>query len=110
MSRPAGKQVAPPPLQAVTANRLADGAVVFLTAASGWSVRLADAALADTPDAAAALLAAGEAAQAASVVVGPYLFAVRRDGVGIAAISLRERIRAEGPTTAAGRTLPPASV
>ena len=51
--------------QAVTANRLRDGLVVFLTADGGWSEGVGDAARADDDDAAATLLATAEAASEA---------------------------------------------
>lgn len=88
--------------QVVTANRLADGRVVFLTAAGGFSPDIAAAAVADDDAAAQALLAMAEAAEAACRIVGPYLIEVRRDGGHVEAVHMREAIRARGPTVAYG--------
>jgi len=88
-----------PSPQVMTANRLSDGAVVYLTLSHTWSDRIADA----HPSAEAAEIAGFEATAAEAVrtrqVVGPYLFAVAvaADG-GPAPLGQRERIRAAGPT------------
>jgi hypothetical protein len=84
--------------QALTANRLADGEVVFLTRSGLWSVSVDEAALAQEPDAVKALEARGREAEAANIVTGSYLFeAERRDG-RVRAAHIRERIRTLGPT------------
>ena len=83
--------------QIVTANRLADGAVVFRTAAGGWSTRVVDAALVEGANAAAAL-EAGQADARRQVVVGPYLADAVAGPDGPEPVELRERIRAQGPT------------
>ena len=83
-------------MQVVTANRLRDGAVVYCSA-TGWTIALADARLADGAEA-DALLAAAQAAPKPLPVVAPYLIEVAvTDGVP-RPLSLRERIRAAGPT------------
>lgn len=85
------------PFQAVTANHLLDGDVVYLTAALGWSRELADAAMADTQEEADRLLAA--AAGQEGEVVGPYLIDVARDADGRPEpLHYRERIRTRGPS------------
>ena len=82
----------------LTANRLADGDVVFLTRTGEWSLDIDSAALAVEPDAAKALETRGNEAADANLVTGPYLFdAERRDG-RVRALHIRERIRALGPT------------
>ena len=84
--------------QALTANRLADGEVVFLTRLGLWSLLVDEAALAQEPDAVKALEARGREAEAANIVTGSYLFeAERRDG-NVRASHIRERIRTLGPT------------
>jgi hypothetical protein len=84
--------------QALTANRLDDGEVVFLTRAGEWSPSVDDAALALEPDAAKALEARGREAEAANIITGAYMFdAERRDG-RVRALHIRERIRTLGPT------------
>lgn len=81
--------------QAVTANRLADGIVVFLGPGGDWSARVADAAIAASGVEAAALLERATKDVHAALVVNPYLIAV---AVGGAPTLQRERIRAHGPS------------
>jgi uncharacterized protein DUF2849 len=84
--------------QAVTANRLVDGEVVYFTSAGEWSEHLKDSHVADGKEACAALFAKAEPAVAALLVVEPYLFEVaNEDGVLVPA-SVREKIRMAGPT------------
>src|SRR4051794_12904836 len=84
--------------QVLTANRLRDGEVVFLTRSGQWSEKIDDAALALEPQAAAALEARGAEDSRNNLVTGPYLFdAERRDG-HVYAVHIRERIRTLGPT------------
>ncbi|MGA7486598.1 MAG: DUF2849 domain-containing protein [Xanthobacteraceae bacterium] len=80
----------------VTANRLADGAVIYRTA-HGWSNDLAAAAVVSTAPAATELLSAALADKLAAVdaYVAPVeLTAEQRVIPG----NLRERIRCNGPT------------
>jgi hypothetical protein len=98
MSAPVQKSKEKAALQSVTANRLHDGAVVFRSETGSWSTRLSDAAVAADPTVAAQLLAGAERDAANAVVVGPYLFAVTRKDGALQAATLRERIRAAGPT------------
>lgn len=82
----------------VTANRLGDGAVVYLTANNLWTEHLAEADGVEG-ETALARLALAEAAEGA--VAGPYLMDVEIGASGIVPAgraALRERIRAEGPT------------
>jgi len=95
--------------QALTANRLRDGAVVFLTAAGTWSRYVNDSAIARTGDEAAALLAIGMQAAADRIVVEPYLFEVSAEGGAIRPLSTRETIRAFGPSVEEQRPLETAS-
>lgn len=81
----------------LTANRLRDGAVVFLDRHGRWNERIADAAVAADSHARTALLARGEADARAALVVGPYLVGVS-GGVAPEPVELRERIRASGLT------------
>lgn len=89
--------------QVLTANRLDDGRVVFLTPGGDWSPVLNDARTAHEPASAAALSQAGEQAEANSTVVGPYLIEVTQEDGGIRAKAIREAIRASGPTIQAGQ-------
>jgi hypothetical protein len=93
----------------VTANRLRDGAVVFLTESGDWSLAIDDGAVARDDARAAALLEIGAEAAAAQIVVAPYLVEVEADGRAIVPLSWRERIRAFGPSIPYAQGLPKAS-
>ena len=81
----------------VTANRTWDGAVIYRTAAQGWSTDLSDAAIVRTADAARALLAESTADDLGAI--GPYIAPVEVEDSGkIAPGNLREQIRSEGLT------------
>ncbi len=85
--------------QVMTANRLGDGAVVYLTESGGWSEWLHEARVAETDADETALTDAAAAAEAARLVVSTYAMRVARDEVGRPLpLSQRERIRAAGPT------------
>ena len=84
--------------KAVTANRLTDGSVVYLTDAGAWSEWLNEAALAGDEEGAERLLSRGRA-DAATRVVEPYLIdVVESDGL-LAPLRYREVLRARGPST-----------
>ena len=80
----------------VTANRLTDGAVVYLTGGGGWTTELAGAAVVTTAPAAQELLKAAVADDVRAV--GPYVAPVEVTSGGILPGNLRERIRRAGPT------------
>ena len=81
----------------VTANRTWDGAVVYRTAAQGWSAALADAAIVRSSDDARALLAESVADDVGAV--GAYIAPVEvKDSGNIEPGNLREQIRAAGLT------------
>ena len=87
-------------LQVASANRLADGVVVFLDDAGQWGERLDRAVLARDPSEANILLERARAE--AATVVDPFLVAVlEADDGAIEPVSLREKIRASGLTFAA---------
>lgn len=89
--------------RALTANRLRDGRVVFLTEAGDWSTDIQQAAVAEDREAMARLEAAGAAAQQAQLVVGAYLIDVERSDGRLWPTRWREQIRAAGgPTVPAG--------
>ena len=101
------KKVAGAP-QVLTANRLLEGDVVYLTAAGGWSTELAEATVIEGAEEEARRLAQAQEAVAARRVVGPYLMQVAPQSGGPQPLSQREHIRARrGPT--AGSTLRDAS-
>jgi hypothetical protein len=85
-------------LNVITGNSLGEGLVVFQSA-SGWSLRIAEAQIYESKDVLDAALVRANADAAANRVVEPYAVEVVRNANGIAPVKLRERIRAEGPTT-----------
>jgi len=90
------------PRKAITANRLSDGLVVFLTGGREWSLSVDDAALlADGPDLEEGL-AFGKEQHAARVILDPYAIDMETVGDRTLPVRLRERIRALGPTIAYG--------
>jgi hypothetical protein len=86
----------------LTANRLDDGRVVFLSPTGDWSPDLNDACTVSDDDAAEELSAVGAIAEAACTIIGPYLIDVRQIGGRIQAAAIREAIRAAGPTVQPG--------
>jgi hypothetical protein len=84
--------------QVMTANRLRDGDVVFLTRSGAWSEKVDDAVLAQEPQAVAALEARAAEDVKANLVTGQYLFEATRVNGKIRADHMRERIRTLGPT------------
>jgi hypothetical protein len=86
------------PVQIITANSLGDGRVVFQTV-TGWSRKIGEAQRLESDEAAAAALARANADAAVNRVVEPYLIEVRDEAGRLVAVRLRERIRADGPTT-----------
>jgi hypothetical protein len=84
-------------LQVASANRLADGAVVYLDDFGQWTGRLERAALARDKGEGAFLLDRAKAE--AESVVEPFLVAVTENDDGsLEPLSLREKIRASGLT------------
>ena len=83
---------------AVTANRLRDGVPVYRTAGGCWSTEFAACARLASAAEAEAIAAAAGAVNGPDAVVGAYAITVEVDGTRPLPTSLRERIRAEGPT------------
>ncbi len=96
-------------MQLVTGNRLRDGVPVYFAGVVGgagtWSPSIDDALLV-ADDEAEALLAAAQAGPPPLPAVAPALIEAAAEGGHIRPASLRERIRAYGPTVGpmAGRT------
>jgi hypothetical protein len=84
--------------QLVSANRLTDGLVVYLTADAGWSERLADGHIAADETTAERLLAVAKKAERERIVVDAYLIDVAEFDGELRPTKYREYIRAEGPT------------
>lgn len=86
-------------LQAITANRLRDGEVVFLGPGAAWVETLDAATLFDDPASAEAALGAAKAqAERERFGVDIYAFDVRIEDGARVPVKMRERIRALGPT------------
>ena len=100
MSSKAKGRTAATPL-VITANRLSDGRVVWL--GSGWVESLAQARVV-AGDAATAALAEGQAAERARLVVGVYAAEVLQTAAGPQPVTMKERIRAGGPSIEAVAT------
>ena len=81
--------------KALTANRLADGEVVFWSEGR-WVERFPDAYLFEDEGAAESALTTARAQP--TVIVEPYLIDVRLDGEQPVPVAFRERVRALGPT------------
>jgi hypothetical protein len=81
----------------VTANRLADGAVVYLSADRAWTTELADAAVTTSAPVVQELLAAAKVDRLRAV--DPYVAPVKVAADGrVQPGNLRESIRSAGPT------------
>jgi len=85
-------------LQVVTANRLQDGRVVYLTGAGGWSERLGDGEVAADEAETARLMATAARAEAEQLVVAAYLIEVTGGPGDLEPVRYREVIRAQGPS------------
>jgi hypothetical protein len=81
---------------AATANDLKGGEAVFRRADGSWTRTVAEAELVPGGEQGAALLARAQADHADNRVVEPVLIAI--DPATRRPLSLRERIRADGPT------------
>ena len=87
--------------QMITANRLTDGAVVFLASGGRWVEQFADGRVANNEAEAAALQQIAEAAVTCAGIVAPYLIDVGEIDGRLQPSRYRERIRAEGPSVSA---------
>ena len=83
----------------ISANRLADGIVVFYDPHGRWAEALAAAEVYNSKPEIEMALAQAKADEGKNLVVDVYNFAVTTQG-GIAPATLRDRIRAAGPTIA----------
>ncbi|MGB7214521.1 MAG: DUF2849 domain-containing protein [Gammaproteobacteria bacterium] len=92
--------------QMVIANRLADGAVVFLAAGDRWCTWIGDGRVLDEAEAELAL-ATARRHEAENLVVEPSLIEVTVGDDGVPRpVAIREHIRAFGPTVGDGSTRP----
>lgn len=81
-----------------TANRLGDGAVVYLMADGGWSELIGECRIARSEAEHADMAHRAEQAELGQQVVGAYAAEIEIDGAELHPIKLREVIRAAGPT------------
>jgi sulfite reductase (NADPH) hemoprotein beta-component len=84
--------------QMIIANRLRDGAVVFLAPNDDWDVAIAAGALIDTEAEAARLLAVAKQHELNCQVIDPQLIEVEVKDGKPRPTAIREAIRAFGPT------------
>jgi uncharacterized protein DUF2849 len=82
----------------ITANRLTDGAPVYLGPEACWSVAIEEAEIAGDAAAEQRLAAIAEAAVADRHVVAPYAIEIDTRQGKITPLRLKEAIRAKGPT------------
>jgi hypothetical protein len=85
-------------LQMIIANRLRDGAVVFLAPGESWELAIAAGAVIENPEEAARLLAVAKRHETECRVIDPTLIDVEiKDGTP-RPTAMREAVRAFGPT------------
>ena len=82
----------------ISANRLTDGIVVYLGPAGDWVPSLAQAAQYASEAETLAGLEVARADERRNLIIEPFAVEVALDGDGIVAKSLRNVIRATGPT------------
>lgn len=87
-------------MQMIVASRLTDGRVVFLADRDRWVESIQDGTLAESREEAAGLLEIAQRSVRDCRVVDPYAIDVTVEGGARRPASLREAIRAFGPTTA----------
>ena len=85
-------------MQLVTGNRLRDGVPVYFIDGGQWSPAVDDASIVDDSQA-ETLLAKALSGPKPLPVVAPVLIEATRQNGHVEGLSLRERIRAQGPTT-----------
>ncbi len=86
--------------RAMTANRLTDGSVVYLTRDGGWSEKISDCLAADGDEDAERMKIVAERAEQSQRVIGAYLIDLSAAGDAPRPLTLREAIRAGGPSVA----------
>lgn len=84
--------------QVISANRLNDGLVVYLTGSGDWSERIDDARIVEGDEDNAAAMAVASEAAARQIVVDPYAIDIEESGGERRPTRFREYIRAKGPT------------
>ncbi len=85
-------------LQVVTANRIGDGTVVYLTKDGGWSEWVTDGQVSRSDEERDTLMAVARATAEIPEVVEPYVIDVVEEAGVVRPVRYREAIRAQGPT------------
>ncbi len=85
-------------LHMVTANRIGDGTVVYLTRVGGWSERIADGQVSRSDEEIDTLMAVARATAEIPEVIEPYVIDVVEEAGVVRPVRYREAIRAQGPT------------
>jgi len=84
--------------QMIIANRLVDGAVVFLDPGETWTTAIAAGVVIDDESEAQRLLGVAKQLEARCQVIDPLLIQVRVEDGAVRPVEIREVIRAFGPT------------
>ncbi len=84
--------------QMIIANRLVDGAVVFLAPDDAWEPSIERGEIVDDAALADRRLAVAKDHETASIVIDPQLIEIEIDGGKARPTAIREAIRAFGPT------------
>ncbi len=84
--------------QAITGNRLADGEVVYFSQTGEWETDFLKAEIMDGEEAVGTRLKQAMPHDIELKVIGIYPFEVKQEAAGFSPISVRETIRAAGPT------------
>jgi hypothetical protein len=82
----------------LSANRLRDGIIVYLGPYGDWVTHINEAALLTSDEACEAGMAKARYAMAANLIVDPLMVEVKQADDGRLATTLRNAIRAAGPT------------
>ncbi len=85
-------------LQMMTANRIGDGTVVYLTKDGGWSEWITDGEVSRSDEERDTLMAVARATAEVPEVVEPYVIDVVDEAGVVRPVRYREAIRAQGPT------------
>ena len=91
----------------VSANRLGDGVVVYVDAAGHWVESIDAAARLESADTVEAALVAARADEALNLVVEAFVVDAVLEADHVRATTLRDRIRASGPTIVYGPAAQP---
>ncbi|TNE42568.1 MAG: DUF2849 domain-containing protein [Alphaproteobacteria bacterium] len=95
MSKPHRKAKGP---QVLTANRLVDGDVVYWRDETTWVANLSEARVFENEDELSKAEADAQAQVKADKIIDPYAFGVDLSSGTVAPASMRELIRAKGPS------------